>query len=367
MSILELIEGGLYLTRINWAILSLFVIISLFGFWYKPKTGRKKAKNVKMVIVSIASKSVEKALMECIDHHRRTMNLPLSILTDEGSDLIPKLEKIGIDLIIVPKEYRPDLVGKGRAMCYFIEKHVKPGYWYAFVDDDNLVLDEKWLYEIPVYEGLGYAAMNPVLGPRPGSSTLAYAMDFIRYFDDVTIFRLFTGLLRKPMLGLHGELLTVRGDVLKEIGYDRHTITEDFRFASILVDKGYKTWQSKTRLSIKSPNSIRDLMKQRGRWFKGVAGDWQYCPKIMKLIVGMRLFIWILGVFGSWLFVAMWYKMSFYWAIPAGLYYWTAYLYAIYKIDRIRYLPLIPLFGIVEALSILSGIRQKKFIVIDKN
>lgn len=364
---MNIIESVLYLTRANWGILSFFVIISLFSVSYKPKTGRKKAKNVKMVIVSIASKGVEKALMECIDHHRRTMNLPLSVLADEGSDLIPKLQEMKIDLVIVPKEYRPDLVGKGRAMCYFIEKHVDPKYWYAFVDDDNLVFDNRWLHEIPVYENLGYAAMNPVLGPRPGNSVFAYAMDFIRYFDDVTIFRLFTGLLGRPMMGLHGELLTVKGSVLKEIGYDRHTITEDFRFASILVVKGYKTWQSATRLSIKSPNSIGDLMKQRGRWFKGVASDWQYCPPVMKLIVGMRLFIWILGIFGSWLFFALWYTMAFHWAIPAGLYYWTAYLYAIYKIDKIRYLPLIPLFGIVEALSILSGLRQKKFVVIDKN
>ena len=36
-------------------------------------------------------------------------------------------------------------------------------------------------------------------------------MDFIRKYDDVTVFRFFTGLLGIPYIGMHGEMLTVKG------------------------------------------------------------------------------------------------------------------------------------------------------------
>ena len=348
-----------------WGIFSIFVGLGLISQVYSPKKASNPASNVEMVIVSIASKKVEKSLMECITHHER-FGLTLWILVDEGSELINVLlEKY--NLVIVPKSYRVDLVGKGRAMNFFIEKVVLEDKWYCFIDDDNLVMDTNFMYEIPYYEKLGYSAMNPVLYPRMGRSGFAFIMDFIRWFDDITLFRLFTGLLKTPIMGLHGELLTVRGSVLKEVGYNHRTITEDFLFATQLVRRKHKTWQSSTVVSIRSPNSLGDLMKQRGRWFKGVSHDWVFCPTKMKFVVMLRLTIWVLGIFGSWLFVPFWLFTSCWYAIPGGIAYWGIYIWGTIKLGKLQYLLMIPIYGIVESASWMVGLRDKKFFVIDKN
>lgn len=353
-----------YLALFCWTILTIFVVFSLPSLFYKPKRAWRKAYNVEFVIVSIASKSVENSLMECIKHNKTMFN-SLTVLVDEGADLLPQLSDE--NLVVVPKGYRPDLVGKGRAMNYFIETVVDPKTWYAFVDDDNLLLDDKFMFEIPYYERLGYVAMNPILVPRKGKSTMLFIMDWIRFFDDETVFKLFTGLLKTPMLGLHGELLTVKGAVLKEIGYNDKTLTEDFRFASKIVKSNYKTWQSATKVSIRPPNSIPDFMKQRGRWFRGASADWFYCPPTMQVIVGIRLVIWILGIFGSWLFLPIWIHTAFVYALPGGLYYWGIYIYGTYKSSKLCYLPIIPAYGILECMSIIAGLRQENFEVINKN
>ena len=288
-----MIELLQYIAFFCWAWFTVFIILGIVGQIYRPKRSRKKAENVECVIVSVANRKVEKSLFECITHTKKMLDNHLWLLVDEGSELIPQLKDQLKEnsLVIVPRSYRRDLIAKGRAINYFIEKEVKPDKWYAFIDDDNLILDDSFLYETPYYAEMGYVAMNPVLVPRKGKSTFTYIMDSIRYFDDLMIFRFFTGLLKRPLIGLHGELLTVKGEVLKEIGYSNPSLVEDFRFASELVKRNYKTWQSASRVSIKSPNSLADLLKQRGRWFKGLLRDWRHCPFLMKGMVGSRLSI----------------------------------------------------------------------------
>ncbi len=235
------------------------------------------------------------------------------------------------------------------------------------MDDDNLILDTEFLHEIPYYEEHGYAAMNPVLVMRKGKSNLTYVMDSIRLFDDVTVYRFFTGLLGKPLIGLHGELLCVKGEVLKEIGYDHPTITEDFRFSGELVKRNYKTWQSKTKVSLKSPNSLYDLMRQRGRWFKGIFLELKNVSIPMKVLVGTRVSFWALGIFGSWAFAFLWPLWGPMWpALPGGIAYWLLYCYGAFKSSKWWLIIVIPLIGVVESLSWIFCFRQKGFVVIDK-
>jgi len=201
-----------------------------------------------------------------------------------------------------------------------------------------------------------------------GKSVLTYVMDFIRYLDDLTRYRFFTGLLKRPLVGLHGELLTVKGKVLKEIGFGTPSLTEDFRFASELVRRRYKTWQSATKVSIKSPNSLGDLFKQRGRWFKGILKDLKYCPPLMKATVGLSMSLWILGVFGSWMFSPLWlFWKPFHFAIPGATAYWAAYSYGVWRSRKPYLLLAIPIFGVLESIAFLKCWRQKGFEVVDKN
>jgi cellulose synthase/poly-beta-1,6-N-acetylglucosamine synthase-like glycosyltransferase len=345
----------------------MFMFWSLLGvlsLTYKPKKSAVRASNVEVVIVSIANSKVRNSLKETISNIEK-LRLKFYVLVDENAELIPELT--GENLVVVPKTYKPFLVAKGRAMNYFIEHHVQANKWYGFVDDDNLVLDDEFLYEIPHYEQHGYVAMNPFLVMRKGKSGLTYVMDSIRLFDDSTVYKFFTGLLGKPLVGLHGELLCVKGEILKEIGYNHRTITEDFRFSCELAKRGCKTWQSKTRVSLKSPNSLSDLMRQRGRWFKGIILDLKNAAAPMKLIVGTRVSFWVLGFFGSWAFAFLWPLWGPLWpAIPGGIAYWILYCYGVAKASRWRFLLAIPLIGVMETLSWLYSFRQKGFVVIDK-
>jgi beta-1,4-mannosyltransferase len=396
-----------YLAYFCWIVYSAFVVIGLIGYRYKAKSGNTKCNYIELVIPTVASKSVRNSLLECIEQtNTRFPDVPLSILVDEGSELFDELllpltnssteinhlqsglvstvlmsssivpQLIGkriapIEVVVVPNRYRQDLLGKGRAMNYFIENRVEEDKWYSFIDDDNIILDSSMLYEIPYYEKMGYVACNPVIVPREGKSKTAHIMDYIRRFDDLTIFRFFTGMCKKPMLGLHGEVLTVKGSILKEIGYHDRTLTEDFRFAAESIKgKKMKTWQSSTKVSIKSANSVHDLLNQRGRWFKGIATDLKFCTPAMKAIVGLRMALWILGIFGSWALSPLWifWNDGAYWFVIGGIYPWIIFFVLIIRNKQpLYYMLYIPLFGILESISPWFGLKQKKFVVIDKN
>lgn len=360
------------LALFNWLSFTSFVFIGAIAQLYQVKQSPHKTKRHEFVVVSIAKRSVRNSLMECVDHLITHFGRCPYILVDEGAELIPALLlKFQYDrVIVVPKNYRTDLKAKGRAINYFIQNVVKDEYWYSFVDDDNLVMDDTFLYEIPYYEAKGYVATNPILKPREGKSTIAYIMDWMRYFDDVTVFRFFIGLLKRPYIGVHGELLTVKGKILKEVGFDFQSITEDFRFSTELVRKDYLMWQSSTVVSIKSPNSISDLLKQRGRWFKGLLLDLPQSSLVVQLLVGWRLALWVLGIFGSWALCWLWFMFDndfILLTIPGGAYYLFVYVFGVWKTKRYRYFMLIPALGIIEATSFLPALRQKGFVVINKN
>ena len=239
--------------------------------------------------------------------------------------------------------------------------------WYGFVDDDNIILDTEFLYEIPYYDKQGYVAMNPVLVMRKGKSTFTYIMDSIRVYDDLTVFRFFTGLLGRPLVGFHGELLCAKGEVLKEVGYNYNTITEDFHFASELTKRNYRTWQSKTKVSLKSPNSLYDLMQQRSRWFKGISLELKNASPPMKVIVGTRVSFWALGFFGSWAFAFLWPMWGPMWpALPGGIAYWLLYCYGVFKSSKWWFVVTIPFIGVIESFSWVLSFKQKGFVVIDK-
>jgi egghead protein (zeste-white 4 protein) len=392
-----------YLAYLCWALYSVFLVIGFVGYWYKSKSGNTKCNYIEFIIVTVANKSVRNSLIESIEQtSARFPDIPLSILVDQGSKLLIELllpltsNSIGVSgllstmfmsstiaprpvgkriapirVVVVPNLYRQDLVGKGRAMNYFIESQVEKDKWYSFIDDDNIIVDSSMLYEIPYYEKMGYVACNPLIVPREGKSKTAHIMDYIRRFDDLTIFRFFTGICKKPMLGLHGEVLTVKGSILKEIGYHRRTLTEDFRFAAESIKQGkMKTWQSSTKVSIKSANNIHDLLKQRGRWFKGIAMDLNFCAPAMKAIVGVRMALWILGIFGSWVLSPLWifWQDGAFYFIIGGMCPWIVLSVGIIRNKQpLYYILCIPLFGILESISPWFGLKQKKFVVIDKN
>jgi hypothetical protein len=91
----------------------------------------------------------------------------------------------------------------------------------------------------------------------------------------------------------------------------------------------------------------------------------------MKAIVGLRMSIWMLGLIGSWalspLWVFYWHDIAFYFII-GGVCPWLVLSIQIIRNKQPPYYILcIPLFGILESMSPWFGLKQKEFVVIDKN
>lgn len=376
-----------YIVAIHWTIISSFILIGFIGsLFYKNDIAKKekiKARNVEFCIVSKASKSVEGVLIDCIDYHaKKFKDYKITLVIDEGSELEKDLEfhiKRYKNLVLnkVPKKFKAKAIAKGRAIHHHILQNVEPNKWYVFIDDDNLVLDDKFLYEIPYYEKKGYVASNGVLYPRYGGNPITFVADFLRYADDLTMFRFLTGVLGRPLNGFHGELMIVKGEILKKIGFDRNTITEDFAFARELDRYEHKTWQSRTITSILSPHSIKDFIKQRNRWHRGIFNDVQNGTLRMKFVAGIKDLDLMISIIGSWVIFPLWFFMPIpYWwimfnAIGAG-YYYIVYIYGSTKLigkDKhwFMYPFLIPLYSVMETIVPHYKPKDNGFTVIYKN
>lgn len=364
----------------------LFAYFSLGAYAYLKYTPHKSAEryeSVRFAIPTVGSYKVEESLFRCLSYHAEKFgDFQLYCIVDEGSDLQQKIEKFdGVRTVVVPDSYEADAVAKGRAIQYFIDTVVSgdPDVWYAFIDDDNLVLDDDFLYEISYYAKHGYGAMNSVLQPRKGESNVTFIMDHIRLLDDLTVFRAFTGLVGKPFIGFHGELLTVRGDVLKEVGFDRESIVEDFAFATELIRNDVTTWQSRTRVSILSPHTIQDLLKQRSRWFIGTVNLLRSAPVSTRVLSGIRVLTWCSAIIAGPVLTALWQlpqapTFPLYVKLPLfsmGAIYLGTYAYGVYAITGESRLPLmlaLPFYPLIEAFSPIYAmlVNQQDFVIIDK-
>ena len=359
------------------------VIGGLGALLYRPQQSDHEAEDVIFSITTIGSESVRPALFDAISHHLDLFpDYELIVTVDEGSDLEEELRTDDrFTTLVVPETFACQAEAKGRAIQYFIETVVAdhPEHWFAFFDDDNQILDRKILTEIPYYAERGYGAANAVLVPRPGRSLSTFVMDHLRMLDDLTVFRAFTGLLGRPYVGFHGELLTAKGEVLLDVGFDRPSIVEDYAFAVRLIEHEIPTWQTATRISILSPHTMLDLFKQRRRWYLGLIQEQTRNPPKASAIIGLRLVAWTLAVFAGLAVVPLWLLVQGF-EVPIGtrvlvyyssVSYFFAYTYGVWKVPgwkRLLHLPLIPVYAILEASTALYALScyQDSFVVIDK-
>lgn len=370
-----MLEVLAFLTTLVWTIYSIQIIaFTIMSFLYRSKNQPVKAKNVSFVVVTIASEKVRGSLYYVLRGLAR-FERPVYVLVDEGAILLEELQRaFPYIFVVVPKRFRCKAIAKGRAMEYFTRNHVEDDRWYVFLDDDSLPLDDHFLCEITHRERLGYVAANGILYPRLGRNVYTYILDFYRFLDDVTIFRGCQGFLKTPLIGFHGELLIVKGSTAKEIGFDRRSLVEDFSFSSEVIRRGYKTWSSSTRVSIQSPNTLKDFLKQRARWFKGIMLDLRCAPLKQKLFWSYRCLLVALSTFGSIIFMLLWITFSllgrhyipFIPTFFVGSIYWIIAMFILPKASLHH--KIIALFiAPVETIAPLYALRIKDFVVIDKN
>ncbi len=376
------------------AVYSLLTFINIIIFALGNKARGEKENNcinekdVEFVIVSKASENVIDTLIHVINNVRSKFpESNLWIVVDEGSYGITKLkmikEKFNFKLVVVPEKYNKGKF-KARALNYFVENHVKDKKWYVFLDDDSYPVDKNFLCElrsdIPVYNG--------ILVPRRGGRLITWMADAVRYYSDITKHRFALQKIRKPIYGLHGELLIAKGWVLKDIGFETDSVSEDSWFASKIVKRKIPTGQVSTRVSILSPATVRDFAKQRGRWFAGRFRDFirgEY-PFPMSLAYLQELLLALaLPTMPFLIIIKIVYRVRIHGLIEllgiiSGILGFVLGLisYSVYHIiERKDYgklfviIFLMPLFALLEALGVIYGILNyhkltKNFVIIDK-
>ena len=341
------------------------VIALLAHFFYRPRRTGAKARNVVFVIPTIAKPSVMPALREVLANLvERFPWAPIYVVVDEPADpsIISEIERHA-RVVEVPTDF-PGKPCKGRAIEYFRQRYARPDMWYVILDDDSYPLDDRFLEELPPFDSR-YAIANGILVPRPGRSKLAYIIDHVRLWDDLTFFRLSTGLLGRPIFGMHGELLIIRGDVFSEVPFPTDSLVEDFAYSQLLFRRGYRAWQVSTRVSIKSPNSIKDLIRQRARWTKGI---WMELPRAHPATVAAGAARSIFGILTSMLFAPVWIilHVTNAFGLVAAAYYISAYVKGILETKAWWAIPMLPAIGMVEPLHIAYLPKIKTFVVIDK-
>jgi egghead protein (zeste-white 4 protein) len=327
-----------------------YLLLLAIGAFKRPRVPPdvSPADNYLVVVVTVGTEKVLPALRETVAQLRR-LGLRYVVVSSRPLDMP--------NVLVVPKDQDGT---KYKAVRWFALSHARPDTWYIFLDDDSYPLDTKFLQDIAYYGARGYVAGNGVIVPRPGRSALAYALDWVRHFDDLTRFRFALEVLRRPIFGMHGELLIIRGDVLREIWPAMgDTVTEDFRLAMELVRRRYRTFQSRTYVSIKSPNSLRDFIRQRTRWANALEDAVRYrnpAPPLSAALAALfSAAIPLTAIYGTTSATAVA-------AVYAAVYIYGSLKAKRYVIDVLLASPL-------ELLAMLAGLihRPKRFYVIDKS
>jgi len=88
----------------------------------------------------------------------------------------------------------------------------------------------------------------------------------------------------------------------------------------------------------------------------------------MKIFVSFIVFTWTFGIFAPWLFAPLWmYWGVLYIAIPGAVMYTLVYFFAVKQLGEWKYILLLPVYSVIEALSWIRNINKKEFVVIDKS
>lgn len=244
--------------------------------------------------------------------------LRVDVLIEEGCEAqLRILRMIGhkplARAVVVPAEYRTPYGSrfKARANHYAHEQRLRDGearddVWVLHMDDDTAVGADtsreiaRFIHAQSGAERPKHLAQGVLTYPRDDSvNRWTWLADAIRPSDDVGRFAAFTGGGR-PLSGVHGELLLLRGSIEGHIGWDfgPNAIVEDAEFAMrfAVAHPGRSGWFP-GRCYGASPVTVRDLVKQRRRWSAGLIalalrGN---IPLRARMLLAYYMSTWILG------------------------------------------------------------------------
>lgn len=228
--------------------------------------------NLEVVQHTVANIYAEMAALPLFPHRVQVVSELLLDLPD-----LPDLE-----LIVVPRDYRTKKgsLHKARALQYVLDNDVlAPDVWVVHLDEESHI-------RASTIRGIRDAVQEEEASGRHrvGQGCILYHRDIrrhpfltladsLRTADDFGRFRL-QFRLGLAIFGLHGSFILVRNSVEKRTGFDfgpEGSVTEDTYWALVQMASGTRFRWVNGYVVEQSTQSVRDFLKQRRRWFVGVA------------------------------------------------------------------------------------------------
>jgi len=211
----------------------------------------------------------------------------------------------GVEIVVVPTGYRTAKGSryKARALQYVLETSpLAPDTWIVHLDEESHIGGS-------TIRGIRDAVQEEEASGRYriGQGCILYHRDVrrhpfltladsLRTADDLGRFRLQFN-LGLALLGLHGSFIVVRNSVEARTGFDvgpEGSVTEDTYWALLQMAAGARFRWVRGYVVEQSTQSVGDFIKQRRRWFVGVAKVVRYADIgwAWKAPMAVMLAIW---------------------------------------------------------------------------
>jgi hypothetical protein len=206
------------------------------------------------------------------------------VVEPEGYATDPSLydswREAGVKVWVVPKEYRTPLGtrGKARALQYACELRGKmglsaPNVWVYHQDEETCVGQDTLLGISDFVErGQKLVGAGIILYPVDWVPIPTHVQEFTRSYDDLRVLDSLT-MPGNPAAGFHGSHFLVRADVEDAVGWDTsgYSPAEDLTFEiRVRAQYGPVFGVLKGFAYEKGAFSMRDQLRQRRRWIRGI-------------------------------------------------------------------------------------------------
>ena len=270
-TLLYLVNFVMYIAL--WFIFIYYIVISMFAWVKKAEPSPTMFSTKNRFAMLIAAHNEERVIGGAV-RSLKNLNYPedmydIFVIADNCTDGTAKTA--AENGAIVCERFDDQKRGKGFALAWMFEKVFASEKEYDAVcvlDADNLV-SSNFLMEMNKQLCLGHKVIQGYLdskNPQDSWITSNYAMGYWMSNRLFQLPRYYLGL----SCALGGTGFVVATSVLKEIGWQATSLTEDLEFSVQLVLKGMKVaWACDAIIYDEKPLKLKQSWKQRKRWMQG--------------------------------------------------------------------------------------------------
>jgi len=250
-----------------------YLAIALTGWFRKKDPNHKENPHPHRFVVVIAAHNEKFVIGNTLDSLIR-MDYPrelidIYVVADNCSDNTAEIARE--KGVYVYERFDNVKKGKGYALTWIFEiiwsKKI-PYEAVCILDADNL-MDKNYFSEMNKSLNLGHTVIQGYRDCKNPEDSIVSGCYAITYWLNNRYFQ-----LSRYQMGLScsisGTGFVVNADLMKELGWDSHCLTEDLEFQLKIVERGIKVaWNHDAIFYDENPITIAQSFKQRTRWMQG--------------------------------------------------------------------------------------------------